>query len=233
MKGKVKSEILIFVAGKTIGELNVFWTEDPDNDWTQINSIQSHKIATGEQFVDVDTVDLNGDGKPDILATVSSISGKSGKLIAYELPPSRKYTGRWREHVLAEWPSAASATFRSVSPSHAIAFRVGDSERTNQKKHILVGGGSDKKVYVLIPESWSHVIWRYTKLTIFEGVTTIGRPDVRDVDGDGTPEIFIPTGNQIYVMRYDLHSSAMKPSPYKILTASILFLVLFLLRIFE
>lgn len=53
---------------------------DPDNDWTQRDSIQSHTISSGQQFVDIDTVDLNGDGKPDILATVSSLAGKPGML---------------------------------------------------------------------------------------------------------------------------------------------------------
>lgn len=227
-KEKNKVQNLIFVAGKTTTALTVFWTEDPDNDWTQLDRIHNRRIDSSEQFVDVNTIDLNGDGVPDILATVSALAGKPGKLVAYELPKTRRYlTAKWRKHVLMEWPSTASATFKSISPSHAIAFKVGSSERTRQKKRLLVSGGSDKKVYVLVPVSWSHVIWRYTLITIFEGTTTIGRPEVKNVDGDGlgTPEIFIPTGNRLYVMRYDLHSSASKPARMKFIRIFLISLV--------
>jgi hypothetical protein len=57
-------------------------------------------------------------------------------------------------------------------------------------------------VYILRPKSWSAYIWHYTTDVILERKNTIGVPAVRDVDGDGNVDIFIPEANYIHVLTF-------------------------------
>ena len=43
--------------------------------------------------------------------------------------------------------------------------------------------------------------WSYTTHEIFRGKYPIGDVGVRDIDGDGNSEIFIPSGQRIHVLR--------------------------------
>jgi len=54
----------------------------------------------------------------------------------------------------------------------------------------------------LRPKSWSAYIWHYTTDVILERKNTIGVPAVRDVDGDGNVDIFIPEANYIHVLTF-------------------------------
>ena len=92
------------------------------------------------------------------------------------------------------------------------AFYPGKSP--TEKPSILVSGASNGKVYILRPKSWSAYIWHYTTEVILERKNTIGVPAVRDVDGDGNVDIFIPEANYIHVLtfkgmngKYDLYST--------------------------
>lgn len=53
---------------------------DIDNDWTQTSKIRYLEIARGEAYVNVEVVDLNGDGHKDILTSVAAFGGKPGTL---------------------------------------------------------------------------------------------------------------------------------------------------------
>ena len=57
-------------------------------------------------------------------------------------------------------------------------------------------------MYILRPKSWSAYIWHYTTDVILERKNTIGVPAVRDVDGDGNVDIFIPEANYIHVLTF-------------------------------
>jgi len=190
---------IIAVAGKRTQTLSVIWNDDPDNDWTQTHRIRSREIAKYDQFVDIQVTDLNGDGRPDIMVTVAAVSAKPGKLLAFEFPLNGNFAeGRWRKHVLAEWNSKTK--YYLISPRASMTFYPITGK--SKKPHILVSGGSDKKVYVVSPNSWNYVSWDYTVYEIFEDKYAVGTPAVGDVDGDGGAEIFIPTGQKIHVLKF-------------------------------
>jgi len=172
---------------------------DVDNDWTQKHRLKSRIIARYDQFISVEVADLNGDNRPEILATIAAISGKPGKLVAYEMPVRGDFEkGRWRKHVLSEWQSSGGKFFLISPKSSSIFF---PSQTRSKKPHILVSGGDDGNVYIVSPDSWSYVSWSYTTHEIFRGKYPIGDVGVRDIDGDGNSEIFIPSGQRIHVLR--------------------------------
>jgi len=69
---------IFVVAGRRTSTLTVFWNDDVDNDWTQKHRLKSRIIARYDQFISVEVADLNGDNRPEILATIAAISGKPG-----------------------------------------------------------------------------------------------------------------------------------------------------------
>ncbi|XP_078495863.1 uncharacterized protein LOC100180157 [Ciona intestinalis] len=184
---------------------------DSDNDWTQLNRIRSYVISSAGPFISIETADLNGDGKVDILTSVAARPGDPGKIIAFETPRSpSSFSQVWRKHVLHTFPPS-STLFSRMSPGPAIPFKAHAISHTRNrlsKPHILVSGQDDKKAYVLSPDVWSRPIWRYSIQTILSKDCVVQSPAAQDVDGDGNAELFIPCGNTVHVMKYQPKSAA-------------------------
>jgi len=207
-KRKRRRHKLFAVAGRRTNQITVYWSDDVDNDWTQTHRIKSRVIAKHDQFVHIEVGDLNGDQRPELIVTVAAISGRPGRLMAYEAPMDGNFgTGRWRSHVLAEWTSKTK--YYLISPRSAHLFYPKDP-RIAMRPNILVSGGSDGKVYVVSPINWNFVKWEYKVEEIFSDKYSVGTPAVQDVDGDGDVDIFIPSGKRIHVMKYGISSNCKK-----------------------
>lgn len=192
--------LLIIVAGARDAQLAIYWVDDPDNDWTRTSRIQKNIIGKDGSYVNVEIVDVNGDGRLDILTSVTGMRGQPGKVLCYEVPENTAFNkGVWRKHVLSQ-EFEPSTNYRTLSPGGVYAFYPGKSP--TEKPSILVSGADDGKVYVLKPKSWSSYIWHYTTTIILKRNSRIGVPAVADVDGDGNVEIFVPELNYIHVLTY-------------------------------
>lgn len=192
--------LLIICAGARDAQLAIYWVDDPDNDWTRTSRIQKNIIGKDGSYVNVEIVDVNGDGRLDILTSVTGMRGQPGKVLCYEVPENTQFNkGVWRKHVLSQ-DFEPSTNYRTLSPGGVYAFYPGKSP--TEKPSILVSGADDGKVYVLKPKSWSSYIWHYTTTIILKRNSRIGVPAVADVDGDGNVEIFVPELNYIHVLTY-------------------------------
>ena len=210
--------ILIIVAAVYRSELVAVWVDDPDNDWTRVNKIRTKVIDSGANFYSIDVVDLNGDGRADILTSIAGVRGQSGGIVAYEIPTKiENPKAKWRKHILSTDFSSMSS-FNRMTPGVSIPF----IPTFNSKKPcILVSGQDDGQVYVLKPTSWSVHIWKYETKVILRRPKSIGRPAVQDIDGDGIVEIFVPEGNYIHFLNYiPVYESQGDPSTSMIKTAS-------------
>jgi len=197
--GDVK-RLLIICAGSAEPQLVFYWVDDPDNDWTRISRIQKTVIGEEGSYVNIEIIDVNADGRLDILTSVTGIRGQPGKVICYEVPEQSSFQkGIWRKHILSQ-AFEPSVNYRALTPGGVYAFYPGKSP--TEKPSILVSGASNGKVYILRPKSWSAYIWHYTTDVILERKNTIGVPAVRDVDGDGNVDIFIPEANYIHVLTF-------------------------------
>ena len=192
--------LLIICAGARDAQLAIYWVDDPDNDWTRTSRIQKNIIGKDGSYVNVEIVDVNGDGRLDILTSVTGMRGQSGKVLCYEVPENTAFNkGVWRKHILSE-EFEPSLNYRTLSPGGVYAFYPGKSP--TEKPSILVSGADDGKVYVLKAKSWSSYIWHYTTTVVLKRNSRIGVPAVADVDGDGNVEIFVPELNYIHVLTY-------------------------------
>lgn len=149
------------------------------------------------------TIDLNGDSKPDVLATVND--EYNGSLVAYELPPPGEIrTGDFIKHVLASGFKPLVQAKGRGAPGQAIALQF-YSLNSRKKPILILAGDDDGCVYLLEaihdddPSNWEYS----TKIIHQSEKSTIGQISVEDVDNDGHLEMFVPAYNEgiVYIYR--------------------------------
>jgi hypothetical protein len=141
----------------------------------------------------VQFVDVNGDGKKDILASNHEGDGNGG-VYAWEVPSA---AGKWIKHDLAVgFPIRNGGQFQAA-PGGAEAFypRKGDTGRP----HIVVSGDGSQQAYILVPGTTP---WRFTTTLLHECAGTVGGIAIGDVNGDGNKEIYIPCYDKGYLVAY-------------------------------
>ncbi|XP_071799351.1 uncharacterized protein [Asterias amurensis] len=187
-------ELEVIISAQYFAEkLVLSWVEDPSSSWSDPSKIKHRVIEeiVDERYFDIELVDLNADGQLDLLVSVNS--DKNGKLVAYEIPQDFR-TGAWKRHVIAEGfiPSNIIITEGNGSPGIPRAFYP-EPRGDRYKPMILLTGDDDSNVYLFESTSDNDPsVWTYTMTSIFYAQGTIGGPVIKDIDGDGYAEVFIP-----------------------------------------
>lgn len=138
--------------------------------------------AQGQPF-DIELVDLNLDGKIDILSTTHqpdncfevTQSAIPGRVFAFEQPASGNvFGGGWVRRVLkdnirpnATYPVPTSGPGR-LAPGKATAFVPTRGLQGKTKPWIVVGGDEASKVWLLTPASQAKTNWDYQSAVVFD-----------------------------------------------------------------
>ena len=95
--------------------------------WLNVTLSQS-KFWTSEKegaYINIEIVDVNNDGRLDILTSVSGFRGQPGKVICYEVPDNAAfYKGTWKKHILSS-SFPPTENYRRISPGGVYAFYPG------------------------------------------------------------------------------------------------------------
>ncbi|KAI8925819.1 hypothetical protein BC831DRAFT_512174 [Entophlyctis helioformis] len=156
--------------------------------------------AIGDAF-DLQFVDLNGDGKKDLLVT-NHLANSQGAVYAYEVPAD--VSKPWpRRTLAAQFPVVIPGRVKlpPVLPRllpHRPARAPG-----SQAPHCRLGRRIHP-CYMLVPHSEDQDNWRYSLRILHDCPRTVGAVSAGDTDGDGKTEIFVPCleGNYVAVFSY-------------------------------
>lgn len=143
---------------------------------------------------DVQFIDVNGDGKKDILVTDHLGNGKGG-VYAYEVPANVK--DRWIRHDLSVGFQVLQTGIGQASPGSAqVFFPV----KGQGKPHIVVAGDGSQKAYVLVPNGTDAAGWNFTRTIIHDCKCTVGGIAVAYTQG--RTNLYIPCYDNGYLVTY-------------------------------
>lgn len=194
----------ILVAANQFSSLTVFWTSDRKGRWGDAKKLRKSVVDNYGKYYDIQHVDLNNDGRKDILTTTLKVSDSRGHVLGYDLPDDLRH-GNWKRHVLASGFDA------DYSPGKAVAFFPNKYKAKSERPSIFCTGGSSGKIYLLSPrpktKGWSYVK-THISLSSFDGA--VGIPWIGDLNEDSYPEMFIPQGKKLHVFAYDYATSVLE-----------------------
>jgi hypothetical protein len=172
--------------------------QSPDGRFDIYKNLVITTIASdiGSPF-DAEFVDVNGDGKKDVLVTNHESDGK-GAVFVYEVPADVKQP--WPKHVIAkDFPVLISGPGQA-SPGAALAFHP--TTNKSGKAHVVVSGDAAKKAYVLVPANDDVNDWTFETTILHDCDSTVGMVSISDFDKNGIPELYVPCYEKNYLAVY-------------------------------
>ena len=170
-------------------ELSIWWC-DADL-WSKCeNGTGVHAITIDDSekapYFNVQWVDLNSDGKKELLATTNEANGK-GSVLIYEVPEDFR-TGQWTKHRIATGykPKQAFLPGRGA-PGLARAFFPSSSDKIPA---ILVSADDAGYVDLLRPIAGEK--FAYSRTRVINSTNTVGAFDIADINGDGFADVAVP-----------------------------------------
>lgn len=141
-------------------------------------------------------VDLNGDGRLDILATNHVDNASLSGVYAYEAPQAPTpitQVSAWKKHVLATGFIVREPGLPGTQAAPGAALAVHHCAAQARKPFIALAGDGDQRFYSLVAASDSDPTnWSYTLTEEWDCQGTVGGQAAADLDGDGCPEVFMP-----------------------------------------
>lgn len=149
---------------------------------------------------DLKKVDLNGDGKDDLVVTNHEGKETESRVFAYEIPENLR-TGEFKRHDIARGFVTRNRGPQEASPGFPYPFypRAGMSGRP----HLLVSGDGSQQAYYFYPVGGVGS-FKYEGGPFIRTGGTTGDVAFADVDDDGWNEVFVPNydGDVVHVFRF-------------------------------
>jgi len=183
--------------------LSVWWKVDDDPYAPWAGRVVDPDFGAG---FGLSVTDLNNDGVLDLLATNHSNHNPDdpedpipSSVFAYEFPVGigAYQTEDWTRHVLlTDIETLCTATSMQAAPGRATAFHPNVNDTGFTKPWIHINGDGSMKTHILEPQypddptDWTYKQPEHITLIAEDSIT--GQTAIKDVNGDGYVELFIP-----------------------------------------
>jgi hypothetical protein len=148
---------------------------------------------------DVTLVDLNNDGKLELLVTNHT---NKGSVYVYEIPQDVK-NGEWKRHEILSNITCRIPIPSEGAPGNAITFYP--KRGMGGKPYIFVSGDGSGKVHMLIPKKpMDPQNWEYHEKIIHQDNCTIGKIKM-DFDELGYARLFVPLYEKNKILCYSFN----------------------------
>ena len=191
-----KGKKYVIVAGRKFSTIGVIWTIEPKGTWLKKDKVR-HRVADNYgAYNDIQMVDLNNDGRVDILTSVIKRGASRGHVISYQLPDDFVF-GQWKRTVLA------GGFDQEGSPGRAEAFWPDVKTRGKTRPHVFVNGAGDGGSYILVPTNPKAGLG-FKKMAATPSYGRVGLTWIGDLSGDGRVELVIPQEDKIHIYTYGI-----------------------------
>eukprot|EP01125_Pyxidicula_operculata_P017183 TRINITY_DN6000_c0_g1_i1.p1 TRINITY_DN6000_c0_g1~~TRINITY_DN6000_c0_g1_i1.p1 ORF type:complete len:444 (-),score=111.92 TRINITY_DN6000_c0_g1_i1:32-1363(-) len=186
----------IFAAQYFSQQLTVYYTNTDWTDPTQVNSVIIDNTV-GPLF-DLRFVDVNNDGKTDLVATNNVQTAALASVFAYEFPSNWK-TDPWPRHILASGFQDQKSGTGTGAPGSITPFYP--TKDTSGRPWFLLACDDGEAAYQLAPSGSD---WGFSTTLIVSPSATVGPIVEADLNGDGYKEFFVPAYDTsiVYVYTY-------------------------------
>ena len=151
-------------------------------------------------------VDLNGDGKKELLVNNHEKDDATNGVFAYTVPDDLM-TGDFTKYTLASgFKNAWSLTVPNMAPGFPYAVWP-QGYQSGERAHILVAGDGDHRAHVLVPTGDASK-FEYEDDVVVDAGGTVGALATADLDGDGWLEMYMPNYDKGYIEVFKISAAA-------------------------
>jgi hypothetical protein len=181
----------IVSSGFFISELNIIYSEDPDNNFLN-NNVKKRTIDDKSgQFFDIKIADLDKKGNLEILVTnhQGNSAQVKGALFFYTFDGNIRNGTFIKNMIFDNFPVLKSG-FNQAAPGSAKLFYP-NLKNQDERLHIMLSGDGAEYAYYFEPTAIGtplkyNLVWNQ----LFSN--TVGGIDIADIDNDGFSECIIP-----------------------------------------
>lgn len=154
--------------------------------------ITSRVIDSGLPLESIGLVDLDADGKDEIVVNSHSDKPADSVVLAYEIPPAGSLlSGSYVRHVLASGFNTTEGGFGpQASPGFVTPVFPTTTPSSSERPLLVVAGDGAQSGFLLVPAQGSK--WDYTLELIVDVHGVVGIIAAGDVNLDGYTDLFIP-----------------------------------------
>ena len=198
-----KDEVVVFAAQFFDQKLALYRVSTKDGTLVGTRTIDDTTILDAYS---VALVDLNGDGKKELLVNNHEKDDKTNGVYAYTVP-SDLMTGEFKKYTLAsDFKNARSLTVPNMAPGFPYAVWP-QGYKKGERAHILVAGDGGHDAHVLVPSGDSSE-FDYENDIVVKAGGTVGALATADFDGDGWLEMYMPNYDKGYIEVFKLSAAS-------------------------